>query len=125
MVTVGSWTLLGISSLGLDDWNLAQLAQYMAYGIFAMGLAFIWKQAGLLSFGQAIFFGVGGYSVGLVTPGYLPLLGSSSSLLGLNVLNLGGLKLTGVLTGLPLNSLLGTALPVAVPLGSSVVGFLA
>jgi nitrate/nitrite transporter NarK len=26
MVTVGSWTLLGISSLVLDDWNLTQLA---------------------------------------------------------------------------------------------------
>ena len=79
MVTVGSWTLLGISSLVLDDWNLAQLAQYMAYGIFAMGLAFIWGQAGLLSFGQAIFFGIGGYSVGLVTLGHLPLLGSSTT----------------------------------------------
>jgi urea transport system permease protein len=79
MVTVGSWTLLGISSLVLDDWNLTQLAQYMAYGIFAMGLAFIWGQAGLLSFGQAIFFGIGGYSVGLVTLGHLPLLGSSTT----------------------------------------------
>jgi Branched-chain amino acid transport system / permease component len=44
----------------------------MVYGIFAMVLAFIWGQAGILSFGQAIFFGIGGYCMGLVTLGQLP-----------------------------------------------------
>jgi len=50
----------------------------MAYGIFAMALAFIWGQAGILSFGQAIFFGIGGYCMGLVTLGQLPLVGDST-----------------------------------------------
>jgi len=49
-----------------------------ARGIFAMALAFIWGQAGILSFGQAIFFGIGGYSMGLVSLDRLPLLGDSA-----------------------------------------------
>src|SRR4029077_1867449 len=68
----------GLASLILNEWSLTQLAQYMAYGIFAMALAFIWGQAGILSFGQASFFGIGGYCMGLVTLGQLPLVGDST-----------------------------------------------
>ena len=63
-VTVALWVAFVLAALALDRWTLTQLAQYMAYGIFAMALAFIWGQAGILSFGQAIFFGIGGYSNG-------------------------------------------------------------
>ena len=62
-----------------NEWNLAQLGQYMTYGIFAMGVAFIWGQAGILSFGQAIFFGIGGYCMALVNLGQLPFLGDSTT----------------------------------------------
>ena len=77
-LTAAIWVALGLASLILNEWSLTQLAQYMAYGIFAMGLAFIWGQAGILSFGQAIFFGIGGYCMGLVTLGQLPLVGDST-----------------------------------------------
>ena len=77
-LTAAIWVALGLASLILNEWSLTQLAQYMAYGIFAMALAFIWGQAGIRSFGQAIFFGVGGYCMGLVTLGQLPLLGDST-----------------------------------------------
>ena len=77
-ITAAIWVALGLASLILNEWSLTQLAQYMAYGIFAMGLAFIWGQAGILSFGQAIFFGIGGYCMGLVTLGQLPLAGDST-----------------------------------------------
>lgn len=78
-VTLILWTALTLAPAVLGEWSLTQLAQYMAYGIFAMGLAFIWGQAGILSFGQAIFFGTGGYCMGLVTLDRLPMLGDSTA----------------------------------------------
>jgi branched-chain amino acid transport system permease protein/urea transport system permease protein len=77
-LTVALWIALALAPIVLGDWSLTQLAQYMAYGIFALALAFIWGQAGILSFGQAIFFGIGGYSMGLVSLDRLPLLGDSA-----------------------------------------------
>lgn len=77
-LTLASWIALALAPLALGEWSLTQLAQYMAYGIFAMGLAFIWGQVGVLSFGQALFFGLGAYSMGLVSLGQVPLLGESS-----------------------------------------------
>ena len=77
-LTVAIWVALVLAPLFLNEWSLTQLALYMAYGIFAMGLAFIWGQAGILSFGQAIFFGIGAYCMGLVTLGRLPVLGDST-----------------------------------------------
>jgi len=47
----------------------------MTYGIFALSLALLWGQVGLLSFGQAIFFGIGGYAMALTALGRLPILG--------------------------------------------------
>jgi urea transport system permease protein len=81
-LTLALWTALALAPLALGEWSLTQLAQYMAYGIFAMALAFIWGQAGILSFGQAIFFGIGGYSMGLISLDRLPLLGNNA-LIGL------------------------------------------
>jgi urea transport system permease protein len=57
--------------LAVDEWYLSSLAQLIAYGIFAMSLAFVWGQVGLLSFGQAIFFGTGAYVMALITKGML------------------------------------------------------
>src|SRR6516165_1404416 len=77
-LTLALWIVLALAPIVLGEWTLTQLAQYMAYGIFAMALAFIWGQAGILSFGQAIFFGIGGYSMGLVSLDHLPFLGDST-----------------------------------------------
>ena len=79
LLTAIIWIALGLGPLFLNEWNLAQLGQYMTYGIFAMGVAFIWGQAGILSFGQAIFFGIGGYCMALVNLGQLPFLGDSTT----------------------------------------------
>jgi ABC-type branched-subunit amino acid transport system permease subunit len=42
------------------------LPQYILFGLLAMSLAFIWGNAGILSFGQASFFAIGGYAFGLL-----------------------------------------------------------
>ncbi len=76
-LTVAIWATLLIGPVLLDDWSRDQLAQYMTYGIFAMSLAFIWGQGGILCFGQAMFFGIGAYFMALITLGRLPLLGDS------------------------------------------------
>src|SRR5438093_13426806 len=68
-LTVVVWLLLAACPLLLSEWRLSQLAQITSYRIFAMSLAFLWGQTGLLCFGQAIFFGVGAYVMALMTTG--------------------------------------------------------
>jgi branched-chain amino acid transport system permease protein len=43
-----------------------QLSLFIIYGLLAMSLAFIWGYAGITSFGQTAFFGIGGYAYGIV-----------------------------------------------------------
>ncbi len=75
--TILCWAVLAILPLVLGDWNAGLLAQYVTYGIFALSLGLLWGTAGILCFGQAIFFGLGAYCMALVTLGKLPLLGDS------------------------------------------------
>ncbi|MDE8653571.1 urea ABC transporter permease subunit UrtC [Novosphingobium album (ex Liu et al. 2023)] len=62
------WVLLalGIAApfyLGAYDLNL--LARFMAMAILAMGLVLIWGHGGILSLGQGVFFGLGGYAIAM------------------------------------------------------------
>jgi urea transport system permease protein len=75
--TIAVCAALAIAPFVLDEWNVGLLAQYVTYGILALSLGLIWGQAGILCFGQSIFFGIGAYSMALVTLGKLPMLGSS------------------------------------------------
>jgi len=59
------------------------LPEYMIYGILAMSLGMLWGFVGILSFGQAAFFTLGAYAMGLAmkwgigpNPGYVALLAS-------------------------------------------------
>lgn len=71
-LTILVWLLLAGAPLALSGWNLGLLSQLMVYGIFAMSLAFIWGQGGILCFGQSLFFGIGAYAMALTTKGMLP-----------------------------------------------------
>jgi len=61
------------------------LPQYMLFGMLALSLALLWGQVGIVSFGQAAFFALGAYTMGLamrqtglpVNGAYLGLLGSA------------------------------------------------
>src|SRR2546430_17091707 len=77
-LTVVVWLLLAACPLLVGEWRLSQLAQITSYGIFAMSLAFLWGQTGLLCFGHAIFFGTGAYVMGLITKGMLPGVGDAT-----------------------------------------------
>src|SRR5207249_4644210 len=99
-LTVAAWLLLAACPLTVSEWRISQLSQITSYGIFAMSLAFLWGQTGLLCFGHAIFFGVGAYAMALITKGLLPGVGDST---------VTGLLAATLLPGLE-RSPLGTAL---------------
>jgi urea transport system permease protein len=80
------WLVLAAVPLIASDWQTGQLAQLLTYGLLAMSLAFIWGQCGLLCFGQALFFGLGAYTMSLQTLGMIPgLQGLGSSWPGLGL----------------------------------------
>lgn len=78
----------------------------LIWALFAISFNMLWGVSGMLSFGQALYFGIGGYSVGLMihylgSGWYLPslLVGLSftavlSLLLGLLVIRVGGAYFT-------------------------------
>lgn len=64
--------------LFLSQTPLNLLGQFLALGILAVGLDLIWGYAGILSLGQGVFFGLGGYLMAMylkmqgLRPGQLP-----------------------------------------------------
>ncbi|UCD78592.1 MAG: hypothetical protein JSW26_24815 [Desulfobacterales bacterium] len=67
------WTMFAVLSLALlaygfvgPIFSLSNLANFLAYVPMALGLCFLWGYSGVLSFGQAAFFGIAGYVYGLV-----------------------------------------------------------
>lgn len=94
------WLLVLAAPLLLGEWEVTRLAQLLCYGIFAISLAFVWHQAGLLCFGQALFFGVGAYLAALAGKGMLPGV-PASPWLGLALATCGG-ALAAALLGLSL-----------------------
>jgi len=62
----------------LSDYYLNLFGKYLALAILALGMDLIWGYAGILSLGQAIFFGIGAYSIGM----YLMLEGSGQGVYG-------------------------------------------
>ncbi len=50
-----------------DIFILLQLTLFMAYGILAMSLGWVWGYGGIFSFGQATFYGLGGYTYAVVS----------------------------------------------------------
>lgn len=49
----------------LDPYDLNLLARFLALSLTAMGLVLLWGEAGILSLGQGVFFGLGGYALAM------------------------------------------------------------
>lgn len=49
----------------LEPFRLSLLAKYLCYAIVALGIGLAWGQGGMLSLGQGVFFGLGGYSMAM------------------------------------------------------------
>jgi ABC-type branched-subunit amino acid transport system permease subunit len=75
-----SSTLLGLVALVLfaglplivSSWVAADFGIYFAYAILAVSLGFLWGHAGMLSLGHAVYFGIGAYTMSVVTLGMVP-----------------------------------------------------
>ena len=49
----------------LSDYYLNLFGKYLALAILALGMDLLWGYTGILSLGQAIFFGIGAYAIGM------------------------------------------------------------
>ena len=61
----GAFVVLVAAGFFLPSWAVSLLIVSLARGIVALGLV-VQFRSGLVSFGQALFFAVGGYAVGLI-----------------------------------------------------------
>jgi branched-chain amino acid transport system permease protein len=68
------WVAFALALIGMfayplltGSYRAGQSAQYLLYGFLALSLCFIWGYCGVLSFGQVAFFGLAGYTFGVVT----------------------------------------------------------
>lgn len=60
-----SFCLLALLPMLFSGYLIYILPQYMLHGIMAMSLALLWGRGGVLSFGQAGFYTIGAYTMGL------------------------------------------------------------
>ncbi len=65
--------VLVVLPLALDGFRLNLVGKYLTYAFVALGLVICWGYAGILSLGQGVFFGLGGYCMAM----YLKLEASS------------------------------------------------
>jgi urea transport system permease protein len=82
VVARSAWILLlGLAVLApwlVSAYELNLLARFLALSILAVGLILLWGEAGILSLGQGVFFGLGGYALAMylklatLDPGDLP-----------------------------------------------------
>lgn len=49
----------------MSDFRLNLLAKYMCFAIVAVGIDLVWGYGGMLTLGQGVFFGLGGYAMGM------------------------------------------------------------
>jgi len=70
--------LLLVAPAVLSDFRLSLLAKFLCFAIIAVGIGLAWGQGGMLVLGQGLFFGLGGYCMGMhmkivdAGPGNLP-----------------------------------------------------
>ncbi len=53
--------LLVVFPMALDDFRLGLVSKYLAFAFVAVGVVLAWGYGGILSLGQGLFFGIGGY----------------------------------------------------------------
>ena len=57
--------LLVILPLSMDIFRLNLVGKYLTYAFVALGLVLCWGYGGILSLGQGVFFGLGGYCMAM------------------------------------------------------------
>lgn len=67
VIVAGAVLAGGASSSDAQSWSL-----WVIYGLLALSFMFVWGHVGILSLGQAAFFGVGGYAYAVVGINFAP-----------------------------------------------------
>lgn len=60
LVAAGAAVAASVPDFRAQQWSL-----WVIYGLLALSFTFVWGHAGIFSFGQAAFFGIGGYAYGV------------------------------------------------------------
>ena len=74
----GAFALFAVAPAALSDFRLGLLAKYLCMAMVAVGICLAWGRGGLLTLGQGVFFGLGGYAMAMhlkiadAGPGNLP-----------------------------------------------------
>ena len=70
MVAALAALALWIAPLFLDTFAVNVLTRSMIYAVLAVTVDLLWGFAGILTFGQAAFFGVGAYATAMILTAY-------------------------------------------------------
>jgi urea transport system permease protein len=62
---LGAVTLFAVAPFALSDFRLSLLAKYLCLAMVAVGIGLAWGRGGLLTLGQGVFFGLGGYAMAM------------------------------------------------------------
>ncbi len=62
---VATVLLFGVAPLVLSDFRLGLLGKFLCLAIVAAGIGLAWGRGGMLVLGQGVFFGLGGYMMGM------------------------------------------------------------
>jgi urea transport system permease protein len=62
---VAAVLLLGVAPAALPVFRLGLLTEYLCFAIVALGIDVAWGYGGMLTLGQGVFFGLGGYAFGM------------------------------------------------------------
>lgn len=68
LVWVGLLLAIAVTLLApavLSEFRLGLLARYLCYAMIAVGIGLAWGQGGMLTLGQGLFFGLGGYMMAM------------------------------------------------------------
>lgn len=94
VVAIIVFGLLTSLPLLISGYVIYILPQYMLFGVLAMSLALVWGFCGMLSFGQAGFFALGAYTMGLCIQ-HAGALGMNAAYLGLLISMVIGVVIAG------------------------------
>jgi len=62
---VAAAVLFAVAPAVLSDFRLSLLGKFLCYAIVAVGIGLAWGRGGMLVLGQGVFFGIGGYMMGM------------------------------------------------------------
>jgi urea transport system permease protein len=64
-IVILALVILVVFPLALDAFRLNLMGKYLTYAFVAVGLVIAWGYGGVLSLGQGVFFGLGGYAMAM------------------------------------------------------------